>query len=1402
MKTVTKRIFLALIACLTGILCLLGAACGEKDEFVFKKQPPEKVEIFTEVVMNQYFKRDFDASYSLKYTYYDTTLEAKQTVEQDSLVVPCDFYGDYTITVYRTKGKQKAELTCTIEVVPATPAMTSASTLEFKVGSTKSYSAIYRQSGIVTTPFETEEQVKFTSVTIRQETVDLKNASTVSETHEIADGAVAGGGSYTFEKQGVYEFTVEASNSEGTAKQVVSVVCMDEEKIPEGITATKAFFGEGNDTVMLLKSTNIEDMAFFSFDQTYTYDESNVRVEFLGDDAPQVVIAADSQSGNMKSGEGYLSTLEQSRENYQVHGPNRLNSRLIATPLISLSALKTDGYYVLDFYFHTFQETTDATAGYRVVTTTLYEKDEDGNMIELGKYNSRWNFDTDEKHESLQEGYILFVGSTRKDITFKYYQPSKIALGTPTLINVGSTVTWTDTTASVGQQTGKVVKYDATGYQVRVDGGEWADKTTEQKEYTVVDGTPEGKYELEVRAVYTIDGETYYGASSYSLIYHDVLNLNPFRLNVKGNTVSWSPRKGYCDTAYQYKIAGGEWTETTETFVTLKGYEKEYQSVTVRGVYRDGDQTTYTEEATVAVEYNLYKATESSGSVTFSSKTRADMAYVAYDAGTLAAPTNTHVKISFTGRNMPTVLFFNNLVSPDTTIRSSGAYISHDMTAYGYVVFVAKSSMSVYDAGMDTLSLSENGKHLMYAGIYEKEGLYYIYNYVFLVKGDNYTSLLGNSVSRGYTAAEIGVSDTDDLYTVLYGNAHYANLTFEVELFDEMPTEVNEFGKKPVFTFDEYEKTVAWTAIEGVESYRVTVTKTEGEETVEVLSETTSETSFDLSALAGGYYEVTVTSVLSKNYSSASTTGEVLLGADPAAIELSWQGNAVTWKDRTLVKKYEVYVNGEFVTELADGTERYVFADAKVGETLSVAVLAIYDEQYSEVTVSAKEAKEFVYGDVTFARVNASGGKATGVEYVEFDGFDGDTWLMLQFTGKNAPNFAFNATSGLSTWNAESYATAGFFVTNASENSGDAMQVWNSLAASGRWRNYAGSVGNGPGINNFDDETEYVMIVGYTRNSNGFGLTYYIFTVAEDGTLTKVAEFTEANIAVGGTVMNATKGTKAVIYPNVKQGGEQIAFRFATPATSLKDLVLGLDEETFGYRTGLMAALNVKETAPLSYISATSKTMKKVSPVKGVAENVDYLEFDGFTGASWLVLQFTGKSLPNFAFNATQAYSTWNNEGFATAGILATFSNEQNWGMLKVTNSLNTSVTAGLWKGVTGNATTPIGLGYLDDQTNYIAIFGFDKDGGDNAKDNFYFYLYSIDEEGNLVERYGGKIVENIALPSAGGSKTVIYPHIANGASEISFYYTQPTATKAAAIESVADTCTYKAQLKALHTVA
>lgn len=425
--------------------------------------------------------------------------------------------------------------------------------------------------------------------------------------------------------------------------------------------------------------------------------------------------------------------------------------------------------------------------------------------------------------------------------------------------------------------------------------------------------------------------------------------------------------------------------------------------------------------------------------------------------------------------------------------------------------------------------------------------------------------------------------------------------------------------------------------------------------------------------------------------------------------------------------------------------------------------------------------------EVTMNKVTASAGVASNVESLVFDGFSSSsTYFLVEFDGQNVPNFAFNAKEGYSTWNKESTTDCGVIMSFSSETSGTGTRLHNGLNTAGIsvWKTFSASYG----LLNFNANKHYVMLVGMDYSTR----TWYnrIFTLESDNSLTDVFSFEESvAVSYGG-------GSKAVIYPNINHGADTITFQYATPQKSISALVNSLSDDC-AYKAELSGELGV---------FGNQVTWDKVYATAGVAENVDYLEFDGLSGDTWFMLEFTGQSVPNFALNAKNAYSTWNNEGYSNAGIFTTFSHENTWGAFKVTNSFNTSASAGVWKSVNGSSSMPLGIAYLNNATKYVMIFGFDKDGGTNNADNIYYYLYSVSDTGTLTKIWGGLLVENLALPDAGGTKAVIYPHIRNNSNtgydtyspQITFNYITPQQSLSELVNSVNEHHAYRAQLETL----
>ncbi len=505
--------------------------------------------------------------------------------------------------------------------------------------------------------------------------------------------------------------------------------------------------------------------------------------------------------------------------------------------------------------------------------------------------------------------------------------------------------------------------------------------------------------------------------------------------------------------------------------------------------------------------------------------------------------------------------------------------------------------------------------------------------------------------------------------------------------------------------------------------------------------------------------------------------------------------------------------------------------------------------------------KTTLNGEATFDRVQAVKGIATNVDYVKFDGFDGDVWFMTQFTGKNAPNYAVHAEDAFETWDAKvatapgaanwndyKYFPAGTLITNSSEKTWMNLAVFrgaNTDHTAGADKR--GTVGDGSkvGMYRYADNVEYIQIVGY--NHTTAVISSYLFTVA-NGTLTLVDKV-DVTVAHCNGALN---GSVAVIYPNIgvtpavtdgvytAQGPESISFTYAQPAESLYALVNGLDND-YAYKAQVIELLEVKApdgeegndpSGEVTTAALTEVTMDRVNAIAGVATNVDFVKFEGFAGDVWFLTQFKGKNAPNYAVHAEDAFATWGAKALAQpgadnwattehpsdgenyfnyfpGGTLIANSSERSWAGISVWRGLNTNYSYaangknGDRRGIIGDS-AKVGFYRYNENKEYVQIIGYAHETG-----TISCYVYEVNADGTLtvVDKFDTVVAHcNGALK---GSVAVIYPNIgvtptvtdgvysAQGSESITFSYAQPAETLAGLINGLANDYALKAALKA-----
>ena len=478
--------------------------------------------------------------------------------------------------------------------------------------------------------------------------------------------------------------------------------------------------------------------------------------------------------------------------------------------------------------------------------------------------------------------------------------------------------------------------------------------------------------------------------------------------------------------------------------------------------------------------------------------------------------------------------------------------------------------------------------------------------------------------------------------------------------------------------------------------------------------------------------------------------------------------------------------------------------------------------------------------EATLNKVQATNGvtaEGTTNEYVAFDmgTKGGSVWIMTQFTGKNAPNYAMNAkANGSGTWVATDTVfdttEAGVLITNSSEYNAEYLQVFNTTnTATGKARANLGS-GKDAGLKNLEDGKQYIQIIGYENSGDNSKakITYYLFEIASDGTATLIKSIvpTEGN---GGTYSFRTDGQYVVLYGNIECSGldndpNSITFSYEAPKATLAELVNGLSEN-YAYKADLKSALNIQDVKPDDgqdpddgnddVVTEESKTLSqeatlnKVQATGGVTAagtTNQYVSFDMGTkgGSVWIITQFKGKNAPNYSLNAkTNGLETWTAENTSyngmNAGTLVTNSSEYNAEYLQVFQTTNTSKSdrANLGDGKAA------GLKNFADDKEYIQIIGYENS-GDSYKAKITYYLFEIGADGKAT------LIKSIVSTGANcaaysfrtdGQYVVFYGNIEcsgldNDPDSVTFSYEAPKATLEDLINGLSENYAYKDDLK------
>lgn len=432
------------------------------------------------------------------------------------------------------------------------------------------------------------------------------------------------------------------------------------------------------------------------------------------------------------------------------------------------------------------------------------------------------------------------------------------------------------------------------------------------------------------------------------------------------------------------------------------------------------------------------------------------------------------------------------------------------------------------------------------------------------------------------------IAATESQFTFQYGAVYtflvtaenksgVANVNIVVSTVDE-----SKMTTKTEISYDFRQKVLSWTAVEDATAYRLVLGTTKINVT---------ETSYSLASVEDGEYEVSVAPIYGDEiYSQSFASKLISVGLVKTALQLSRSNYTITWQERGFATSYKVTENGSETILSATELSYTLKGEYVTHDEVTVSVVANMENE-GETASSVPANITINYGTVFLKAIDATANsnaykEVSGIEFIEVsEGLTGNTWVMAEFKGKNAPNFAIRAVQG---FDSISYDTSNSYWSNAG------MMLMNSLVGEKTDKLYitrgffscssmnggidvrgyiSPVVGeeNAPGLRYLHDESEYIMLLGYEHDSENLcKITAIYFEINSDGSLTKV--FHDTTIAT--SAWKYLPGDKVIAYPNIssEENSEGVTFTYYPAAETLAELI---NNSTSMNKANLKAILDV-----------------------------------------------------------------------------------------------------------------------------------------------------------------------------------------------------------------------------------
>ena len=237
-----KKLWMALLACLSFVCMALGVACGDNTKLAFNEGYLEEIILGEPIMLDEYI----DSSLTNDYTAILTCDETGQERDLKELIQwTTDRPGTYTLTYKVKSGAYKGTISAKINVVVSKASWTySNPTLAYRAGDTMSMNLYKRNLNIaVNSYYDYEFYVK--EVTYNGTTEDLKGAT-----------------SYTFPESGDFTFTFCIETEDGQVLEADHTITVRKQQV----------LGAGAEEWMTENNITVDK-------EGYTYISSDGRVE-------------------------------------------------------------------------------------------------------------------------------------------------------------------------------------------------------------------------------------------------------------------------------------------------------------------------------------------------------------------------------------------------------------------------------------------------------------------------------------------------------------------------------------------------------------------------------------------------------------------------------------------------------------------------------------------------------------------------------------------------------------------------------------------------------------------------------------------------------------------------------------------------------------------------------------------------------------------------------------------------------------------------------------------------------------------------------------------------------------------------------------------------------------------